>query len=411
MTTLKGSELAINGGAPVRSKPFPTWPVWDDSDIEALAEALRSGNWGIGGGRGQRFEEEFAKFQHAQYCVAVANGTVALEIALRAVGVEPGDEVIVPPYTFIATAGACLTVNTVPVFVDIEPDTYNLDPANIEQAITDRTRAIIAVHIAGCPADMDGIMAVARKHNLKVIEDAAQAHAAEWRGRRVGAIGDVGTFSFQSSKNLNAGEGGACVTDSRELFQLCWSLKNVGRARGGEWYQHPLLGVNYRMTEFQAALLHNQLKRVPAQAKRRTENAAHLTQQLNQVDGIRPLRVDDRVTGHAYHLYIFRYNSSAFGGLARADFIAALNAEGIKCSAGYVPLYKEQAFRDPGVYGAAFKLASRKIDYDQVCCPVCERACADEAVWLYQAWLIGDRRDTDDIVAAIHKIQKAAAAG
>jgi dTDP-4-amino-4,6-dideoxygalactose transaminase len=396
VTTLKGSELAINGGSPVRTKPFATWPVWDDSDIAALAEVVRSGNWGIGGDRGQRFEEEFAKFQHAQYCVAVANGTLALEIAVRAVGVEPGDEVIVPPYTFIATAGACLMVNTVPVFVDIEPDTYNLDPAEIEPAITDRTRAIIAVHIAGCPADMDGIMAIARKHNLKVIEDAAQAHAAEWRGRRVGAIGDIGTFSFQSSKNLNAGEGGACVTDSQELFQLCWSLKNVGRARGGEWYQHPLLGSNYRMTEFQAALLSNQLQRVPAQAQRRTENAAYLTQQLDQVDGIRPLRVDERVTSHAYHLYIFRYDACAFAGLPRADFIAALNAEGIGCSAGYVPLYKEQAFRNPGVYSAAFKLASRKIDYDQVCCPVCEKACAQEAAWLYQAWLIGDRRDIDD---------------
>ena len=409
MTTLKSSELAINGGTPVRTTPFPTWPVWDDSDVQALTDTLRSGRWGIGGGAVEEFEKTFAAFQHAKYCACVVNGTAAIEVALRAVGIEAGDEVIVPPYTFIATASACLMVNTVPVFVDIEPDTYNLDPTKIEAAITDRTRAIIAVHIAGCPADMDGIVAVAKKHNLKVIEDCAQAHGAEWRGRRVGAIGDIGTFSFQSSKNLNSGEGGACVTDDDEIFQRCWSLHNVGRVPSGKWYQHPVLGWNYRMTQFQGALLLNQLQRVPAQMERRTANAAYLTQRLNQIPGISPMRVDERVTRHAYHLYMFRYDAAAFGGLPRDEFIKAMNAEGITCSSGYVPLYREQAFRNADVYHAAFKLAGRKVDYDKVSCPVCERACAQEAIWLYQAWFIGeDHRDMDDIVAAIGKIHKAA---
>jgi len=412
MTTLKGSELAINGGQPVRTKPFPAWPVWDDSDVQAISDTLRSGKWGIGGGAVERFEQEFAEFQQAKYCTSLVNGTAALEVAIRAVGVEAGDEIIVPPYTFIATASACLMVNTVPVFVDIEPDTYNLDPTKIEAAITDRTRAIIAVHIAGCPADMDGIMAVAKKHNLKVIEDAAQAHAAEWRGRRVGAIGDVGTFSFQSSKNLNSGEGGATVTNDEQIYQRCWSLQNVGRARSGKWYEHPLLGWNYRITQFQGALLSSQLKRVPAQVARRTDNAAYLSERLNEIPGIQPMRVDERVTCHAYHLYILRYDASELGGLPREDFIKAMNAEGITCSAGYVPLYKELAFRNPDVYNAAFKLASRKMDYDQVSCPVCEKACAEEAIWLYQAWLIGeDHSDMDDIVAAIEKIRKAATSG
>ncbi|UCH33811.1 MAG: DegT/DnrJ/EryC1/StrS family aminotransferase [Armatimonadota bacterium] len=411
MTTLKSPELAINGGTPVRTKPFPTWPVWDDGDAQAVADALRSGKWGIGGGAVEEFEKEFAEFQQAKYCSCLVNGTAAIEVALRAVGVEAGDEIIVPPYTFIATASACLMVNTVPVFVDIEPDTYNLDPTKIEAAITDRTRAVIAVHIAGCPADMDGIMAIAKKHNLKVIEDCAQAHAAEWRGRRVGAIGDLGTFSFQSSKNLNSGEGGACVTDNEEIFHRCWSLQNVGRARSGQWYEHPVLGWNYRMTQFQGALLRSQLQRVPAQTERRTANAAHLTERLNQIDGISPMRVDERVTRHAYHLYMFRYDASAFNGLPREDFIKALNAEGITCSSGYVPLYKELAFRNCDVYSAAFKLASREVDYDKVSCPVCEKACADEAVWLYQAWLIGeDHGDVDDIANAIEKIHAAAAA-
>jgi len=409
MTTLKGSELAINGGAPVRTKPFPAWPVWDETDVQALADCLRSSRWGIGGGAVEQFEKAFAEFQNAKYCTCLTNGTAAIEVALRAVGVEAGDEIIVPPYTFIATASACLMVNTVPVFVDVEPDTYNLDPTKIEAAITDRTRAIIAVHIAGCPADMDGIIAVAKKHDLKVIEDCAQAHAAEWRGRRVGAIGDVGTFSFQSSKNLNSGEGGACVTDNENLYHRCWSLQNVGRGREGQWYEHPLLGWNMRLTQFQGAMLLNQLRRVPAQTERRTANANYLTQQLDQFPGIKPMRVDERVTRHAYHLYIFRYHASEFGGLPRAQFIKAMNAEGITCSSGYVPLYKERAFRNADVYSAAFKLASHAVDYDKVSCPVCEKACAEEAVWLYQAWFIGeDHRDMDDIVAAIEKIQKAA---
>ncbi|HUT73406.1 MAG TPA: DegT/DnrJ/EryC1/StrS family aminotransferase [Armatimonadota bacterium] len=410
MTTLKGSNLAVNGGQPVRVIPFPAWPVWDESDVAAVADAVRSGKWGIGGGRVERFEGEFAEFQQAKHCTCVVNGTAALEIALRAVGVEAGDEVIVPPYTFIATASACLVVNTVPVFVDIEPDTYNLDPAKIEAAITDRTRAIIAVHIAGCPADMDGITAVARKHHLTVIEDAAQAHGAEWRGRRVGAIGAVGGFSFQSSKNLNAGEGGACVTDDEEIYQRCWSLHNVGRVRSGGWYEHPLLGWNYRMTELQGALLSSQLRRAPAQIERRSANAAYLTERLNAIPGIRPLRVDERVTRHAYHLYIFRYDAAAFGGLSRDDFVAALSAEGITCTKGYVPLYKELAFHQPDVYAAAFALAGREMDYDRVRCPVCERACAQEAVWLYQAWLTGERAEVDDIADAIEKIHAAAVA-
>ena len=406
--TLKDPRLAINGGEPVRKEPFPKWPVWDESDVQVLTDTLRSARWGIGGEEVSEFEQAFAAFQSAKYAVCCANGTAALEIALRAVGLEPGDEVIVPPYTFIATASACLMVNAVPVFVDIDPDTYNIDPGKIEAAITDRTRAIIPVHIAGCPADMDRVMAVAKKRSLKVVEDCAQAHAAEWKGRRVGAIGDLGTFSFQSSKNLNAGEGGCCVTDDQNLWARCWSLRNVGRVPEGKWYEHPILGWNYRMTQFQAALLLSQLKRVEEQANRRTRNAQALTEKLSQIEGIRPLKVDERVTRHAYHLYVFRYEARHFNGLSREDFIKAMNAEGITCSAGYVPLYREGALRNPDVYRAAFACASRKMDYDAVNCPVTERACREEAVWLYQAWLLGGDKETNDIVNAVEKIKKAA---
>jgi dTDP-4-amino-4,6-dideoxygalactose transaminase len=408
MGKLKSIKLAINGGKPIRTEHFTKWPVWDASDVEALAEALRSDHWGIGGTKVKEFEEAFAAFQGARHAVCCANGTTALEIAIRAVGLEAGDEVIVPAYTFIATASACLMTNTVPVFADIEPDTYNLDPRRVEEAITERTRAVIPVHIGGCPADMDGITDVAGRRGLRVIEDCAQAHGAEWRGRRVGAIGDVGTFSFQSSKNLNSGEGGCCVTDSEELYLRCWSLHNVGRIPEGKSYEHKLLGWNYRMTEFQAGLLLNQLKRFEEQAKRRSENAAYLTERLSQIDGINPTKVDERVTRHAYHLYIFRYDASAFNGLVREEFIEAMNAEGITCSAGYAPFYREPAFRNLDVYSAAMKLARRRVNYDEVACPVAERACKEEAVWLYQAWLLGTRKDMDDIVRAIEKIRDAA---
>jgi dTDP-4-amino-4,6-dideoxygalactose transaminase len=408
---LKSPKLAINGGPKVCARPQPKWPVWDETDAEALDGALRSGWWGIIGGKAgdkvAEFEQAFAAFQQAKHAVSITSGTAALEIALRACGLEPGDEVIVPAYTFIATASACLMVNAVPVFVDIEPDTYNIDPAAVEAAITPRTRAVVPVHIGGCPADLDAITAIGKKHNLKVIEDAAQAHGAEWKGRRVGAIGDVGCFSFQSSKNLNCGEGGACVSDNDTLYLRCWSLHNVGRLPEGEWYDHPLLGWNYRMTTFQAALLLSQMARLPEQMRRRTENAQYLTRRLDEIEGIRPNRVDERVTGHAYHLYIFRYDAAAFNGLPRGDFIRALNAEGVPCSSGYTPLYRNDAFKQPDVYAAAFSLG-RKIDYSKVYCPVTERAGAEEAIWLYQTWFLGTREDMDNTADAILKVQQAA---
>lgn len=293
--------------------------------------------------------------------------------------------------------------NGVPIFADIDPDTYNLDPKAAEAAITPRTKAIIAVHIGGCPADMDAFPELARKHNLVLIEDCAQAHAAAWRGRKVGAIGDMGCFSFQSSKNINAGEGGIILTNSKEYHERCWSIINVGRIPDGAWYEHHVLGSNYRLTEFQGALLRVQLTRLEEQAARRWENAKFLNEELAKIPGIRPLQVDDRVTMHAYHLYIFRYDSAAFGGMSREQFTAALNAEGIPCSVGYVPLYRTDLFRTQGT------VAGAKVDYTKVYCPVAERACADEAIWLFQSMLLGSREDMQDIVDAVAKIQAATA--
>lgn len=398
--------LALEGGTPVRTKGWPSWPVFDETEERAILEVVRSGKWwSVEGSKVREFEQAFARFQDAQFAVCVTNGTAALEVALRAAHIGCGDEVIVPPYTFIATATAVLSVGATPVFVDVQEDSLNIDPTKIEEAITPRTRAIIPVHVAGCPADMDGVLEVARKHNLLVIEDAAQAHAAEWKGTKVGAIGDMGCFSFQASKNLNAGEGGAVLTNNPHWADQVWSVHNVGRVRGGRWYEHHVLGSNFRMTEFQAAILLCQLKRLPEQTERRTRNAQKLTQLLSQIPGIRPLRPDPRVTRHAYHLYIFRYNKEAFGGKPREDFLKALNAEGIPCSAGYVPLYRERVFLNRPHSNDLCQL-SRMKDYSQVYCPVCERASAEEAVWLYQNLLLGTEEDMVDIATAIAKVQR-----
>ncbi len=402
------NKLAINGGEPTRTRSFPDWPIWDEREEKALLDTLRSGHWGAltEDSRVAQFEEAFALAHHAAYGRCVTNGTIALEVALRAVGVEFGDEVIVPPYTFIATASACLMVGAIPVFVDIDPETYNLDPTKIEAAITERTRAIMPVHIGGCPADMDRIMALAQEHEheLYVIEDACQAHAASWDDKRVGAIGDMGCFSFQASKNINAGEGGIILTNQAMLAERAWSIRNCGRIRDEAWYRHELLGDNYRMTEWQAAVLLAQLTRMASLARRREANAMYLAERLADVEGVISQRRDAKVTQHAYHLFIARYNPEAFDGLPRAHFLAALRAEGIPCSSGYgTPLYAMPAIQ----HGIA--RLKRALDHEEkpvVHCPVTERACAEEGMWFAQTMFLGDQRDMDDIVAAIHKVQR-----
>ncbi|MEE3334835.1 MAG: DegT/DnrJ/EryC1/StrS family aminotransferase [Candidatus Latescibacterota bacterium] len=403
-TSIDSQPLAAAGGTPIRTSPFPGWPVFDATEEEAILGVLRSGSWFLGE-RVAEFERTFTEYCEAKHGVSVSSGTVALQVALEAAGVVLGDEVIVPSYTFIATASSVALVGAVPVFVDVDPDTYLIDPAAVEAAITEKTKAIIAVHIAGQPADLDALTAIAAKHGVLLIEDSAQAHAAVWKGRRVGAIGDLGTFSFQASKNLNAGEGGFIVTDDEELHLRAWSIHNCGRAPGGEWYEHPLVGGNYRLTEMQAALALSQLRRLDEQTEKRTHSAALLTEQLSEIEGIRPLAVDERVTRHAFHLYVFRYDADAFGGASREQFLKALAAEGIPCAAGYKPLYREPAFQ---ARFSNFPLSSPAFggrpDYSGVHCPVTERICADEAVWLTQNLLLGTESDISQISEAIAKI-------
>jgi dTDP-4-amino-4,6-dideoxygalactose transaminase len=397
-------RLAAEGGTPLRTRPFPNWPVWDTQDEEALLQALRSGRWGeIDGDTVAHFEARFAAFQQARHCVAVVNGTAALRIAYRALGITYGDEVIVPPYTFIATASAALEVGAIPVFADIDPATYLLDPAGVEAAITPRTRAIVPVHVAGCPADMDGLRAVAAHHGLCLVEDAAQAPGARWKGQGAGTLGDLGAFSFQASKNLNAGEGGAIVTNDADLADRVWSLHNVGRVRGGAWYHHELLGGNDRLTSFQAALLISQMNRLPEQMARRTQAAQYLDTALAAIEGITPMTRQPQVTTHAYHLYMFRYDARAFGGLSRDAFVRALAAEGIPCSAGYSMVSDEPAIRNETARLCA--ALGRSQPAQTVPLSMARRACA-EGVWLPQRLLLAEERDLQEIVEAVRKIQR-----
>src|SRR5688500_8213343 len=335
MTTLsKADQLAIDGGTPVRDKPFPKWPVWDESDEHAVLETLRSGRWGSSGGgaRVEEFSAKFAAYQDAKHGVAVTNGTAALEVALRAAEIGPLDEVIIPPYTFVATATAVLALGAIPVFCDIREDTMLIDAEDAARKVTPRTKAIVAVHIGGQPCDMDAVLALAKKHGLRVIEDAAQAHGGAWKGTQVGALGDAGTVSFQSSKNVTAGEGGMVVTNDGALAERAWSIANVGRIRQGAWYQHELMGWNLRLTEMQGALLLSQFARLPEQYERRGQNAQFLDWELAQIPGITPPARDERVTGHAHHLYLMRYDAARFGGKARGWFLKAMQAEGIPAS-------------------------------------------------------------------------------
>ncbi len=400
-------HLAITGGTPVRTKPFSAWPIYDEREENALIETLHSREWGIGSKQIDEFEAEFAQFCNANYAVACTNGTDAIYIALQALGVGPGDEVIIPPYTFIATGIGVLMTGAVPVFADIHPDTYNIDPKSIETVYTERTKAIIPVHIAGNPADMDGVLDFAKRKNLFVMEDSAQAHAAEWRGKRVGPLGDLGTFSFQNSKNLSAGEGGAIVTNDEELAERVRSFVNCGRVKGGLWYDHHELAGNHRLGAFQAAVLRVGLTRLEDQTKRREQNAQYLESLLAEIDGLSMTKAHEHTTRRVYHLGIIQYNKSGFNGLPKSKFIDALNKEGIECASGYLPLYKYYYFQHFAEKTPGFEtLYTGKVDYSQVSCPVVDCICEEESVWLFQETFLGDKSDMDDIAEAIKKIQQ-----
>lgn len=404
------AALALHGGTPVRQKPFPTWPVWGDEEIANLTEVVKSGKWGsLAGSKVKEFEQKFAAYQQARFGVCVNSGTTALRLALMASGVESGQEVLVPNYTFIASATAVLEAGAVPVFVDVEFDTYNMDADVLAAHLSPRTAALMPVHFAGRPANMDKIMDFAKKHGLQVIEDACQAWGAEWDGRRVGAIGNAGAFSFQSSKNINAGEGGIITTNDPEVDKMARAHANCGRSADGQWYEHFYYGGNSRMTEFQAAVLLAQLGRFDELQAIRHENATYLDEQLRRIPGVEPLANPPKATRQSHHLYIFRYRKEEFHGAPKGRFIEALRKEGIPCSPGYsLPLNKQPVFLRKS-FGPRGKSIPLPVDYEKVSTPVTERACYEEAVWFTQNLLLGTKEDMDNIVEAIAKVREHAA--
>jgi len=366
---------------------------------------LHSRAWGGYHESIKALESEFAAYHQVPYGVTCANGTVALEVALRALGVGPGDEVIVPPYTFVASASSILLCGATPIFADIDPKTYNLSPAAAERAITSRTRAIVVVHFGGHPADMDAFQALAERHRLAIVEDSAHAHGARWRGVPVGGWGDVATFSFQSFKLMTAGEGGIILSRSADVIEKCWSYCNQGRRRDGGWFDHFTLGTNYRLSAFQAAVLRVQLRRMPQQTKLRAENVAYFRDCLKGFDGLTLPEDDPRVENHPYYLLTLRFDPKGFSGVDRDTVLRALAAEGVP----FKPTYPHPLYKNPVFTSLDQAPGERPQKYGTLQLPEAERVCRD-GVWLSHTAFLGTRSDVDDLMEALHKVQKEAPA-
>ncbi|MDX1417959.1 MAG: DegT/DnrJ/EryC1/StrS family aminotransferase [Candidatus Promineifilaceae bacterium] len=404
------STLAILGGEAVRKESYPEWPVHDERDIAAVTRVIKSGNWGgypYPGPETSAFLKEFLAMQGGEYAVACANGTVTMEVALRASGIGWGDEVIVPAYTFQATAAAPMAAGCIPVIVDVDPDSFCMDPAAVEAAITERTRAIIPVHLGAHMTDMDAIMALAEAHGLVVIEDCAHAHGAQWNGQGAGTIGHFGSFSLQSSKTLTSGEGGVLICKTAELAQKAASIINCGRSHapggGVESGDNFTMGANYRMSELQSALARVGLERFPEQAKQREEMAAYMDEALSEIPGVRVQPRNPKHTTRSFYRYIFAIDPEVFG--FNHDLVcAALDQEGVDCWTGYEAMHHYELFQ-PQLSKLPVPTAHpERFDFGAMELPVAEKACQEEAVWFGEAIFRSGPRGVDDAVAAMRKI-------
>jgi len=404
-------KLALLGGNPVRTAGWMDWPIWDTGADDSILSVLRSGKWYREWGTlVSEFEKQYAELIGVKRALATASGTTALETALHVLGVDAGDEVIVSPYTFIATYNVVFNQKALPVFADTDQETFTINPDKIEEKITERTKAILPVHILGLPADMNRINAIARKHNLVVIEDACQAWLAEYEGKKCGTLGDLGCFSFQNSKHLPSGEGGAVTGNDDHIMDLCYSYHNCGRPYGNsasEFTGYPYRGGNKRMMEMQAVILMSQMKRIHRDADKRLENALYLDSKLKDIPGIIPYKLADGANRSAYHLYPFRYKKEYFDDLSREKFLKALSAEGIPCSEGYGPQYNdglmEEALNSSG-YKRLFTKQRLDTYREELKNLPDNDQLTREAVWLFQNMLLGEREDMDDIVDAIQKV-------
>jgi len=402
-------KLAIQGGEKVRVADWPDWPVWNQSAEEDVLKMLRSGRWWRGSGESvAEFEKKYAELMGAKHCLATASGTTALLVALHVLGVDAGDEVLVSPYTFIATYNVIFMNKALPVFVDTDPETFLINPSKIEERITERTSAILPVHIYGLPVDMDKVNQIAKKHNLKVVEDACQAWLGEYNGKKLGTLGDLGCFSFQNSKNLPTGEGGAVVGNNDEIMDRCFSFHNCGRPFGSvlRTSDYPIRGSNRRMQQIQAITLLSQMSRIEKDADIRLENAKYLDKKLSEIPGIVSYKLVEGNNRSAYHMYPFRFISEKFGNVSREKFMDALRAEGVPCSSGYGQQNKdgliEEALNSKG-YKRLFSENRLKQWREENQLPGNDQL-AKEAVTFYQSILLGSKTDMDDIVNAITKI-------
>ena len=400
------SFLAINGGAPVKDKigGYAKWPVGSEKKAKKAIDVLNSGTWGTLGPKCGEFAQKYADYTQSKYCLPVTNGTVSLELILRALEIGRGDEVIVPPYTFTATVSAVIMTGAMPVFADIDPDTYTISPESAEFVVTSRTKAIIGVYPGGKPFDIDKINAAAKKYNLFVIEDAAQAHGSEWAGKRTGSLCGAGSFSFQESKNLPSGEGGAITTNDKDLYEKLWSVHNNGRAFGEYGYFHPVLGTNARIGEWQAAILCEGLERLDADITRRTENADYLDKNLKVFPFLEPIKKNIKETRNSYHLYLFKYKKDNLDDISRDLFIDALNAENVcAISSGYSsPIYETGI-----MYGNDFrKNTGREFINPKNNLPNNETAAYCEGMWIFHSLLLGEKSDMNKILEAIDKIYR-----
>lgn len=400
------SKLAILGGTPVGKTVAPSWPIHGQPEADAVLEVVNSGVWGTGGPKQVEFEKKFSAYCGVPYGIMITNGTHTLRLALEALGIGPGDEVIVPGITWQATAASVLDVNATPILVDIDPDTFCIDPKAVEAAITPRTRAIIPVHLYSRVCDMDALQAIAKKYDLYIIEDCAHQHGSEWKGQKVGTMGNIGSFSFQAGKILTTGEGGMCITGDKDLYDKLYSLKDCGRQiyPGGPALQSG----NFRSNEFAAALGIAQLARLDQQNALRHENALYMEDQLGQVPGLSPLRRDERVTNQTYFHFYMHLDLHQWRDLPRKYLSRALRAElenslelrypydPLHCSPLYRPLSKRTHKWNDG-YEAM-------IDPNRYDLPVCTHVSKQGSIGFFHNHLLSDKQALDKIVEAFHKL-------
>jgi Predicted pyridoxal phosphate-dependent enzyme apparently involved in regulation of cell wall biogenesis len=394
-------NLAINGGIPEKTTPFFSWPYSDNREEELILEVVKSRKWWrMTGNKVEEFEKKFAKMHDCKYCLGLTNGTHAIEVALSALGIKPGDEVIIPAFTFISTATAVMYNNANPVLVDVDPHTFCMMPEAFEKAITAKTKVVIPVHMAGHSCDMDKICKIAKKNNIKVIEDAAHAHGAKWNSKSIGSFGDIATFSFQNGKIVTCGEGGALLTNDKEIYEKAYLLHGVGRPKDDKVYSHVVLGTNDRMNEFQAAILIAQLERLEQMNQIRSKNAIQLNKLLSGINGIEPQQFKEEATINTHYMYMFYYDSVEFGNLPREKFVDYLNAEGIPAFVAY-PVISDAEFMEKHQFLGKVTFYDKNYEEDLSNA----RKIAKNVVWLPHFTLLGDEKDLIEIVGAIRKIQ------